>query len=112
MSKKRIIKIVLAVIMVIGAAFFLSYMLFYNPSYSYSEVYNKYYKNLKDIDLAKGLTTEQKLEDFEYLYNTLQKNYPFFEMGKEKQGLTGCLIKRSLKRRLEKQKIMLNFTMR
>ncbi|MGI1692261.1 S41 family peptidase [Thermoanaerobacter uzonensis] len=109
MSKKRIIKIVLAVIMVIGAAFFLSYMLFYNPSYSYSEVYNKYYKNLKDIDLAKGLTTEQKLEDFEYLYNTLQKNYPFFEMGKRKTGFDWLSHKEEFEKKIRETKNNVEF---
>ncbi|ERM90711.1 hypothetical protein O163_14485 [Caldanaerobacter subterraneus subsp. yonseiensis KB-1] len=109
MSKKRIIKIVLAVIMVIGAAFFLSYMIFYNPSYSYSEVYNKYYKNLKDIDLAKGLTTEQKLEDFEYLYNTLQKNYPFFEVGKRKTGFDWLSRKEEFEKRIRETKNNIEF---
>ncbi|AAM25495.1 C-terminal processing protease CtpA/Prc [Caldanaerobacter subterraneus subsp. tengcongensis MB4] len=109
MFRKRIIKIVLAVIMVIGAAFFLSYMIFYNPSYSYSEVYNKYYKNLKDIDLAKGLTAEQKLEDFEYLYNTLQKNFPFFEMGKRKTGFDWLSHKEEFEKRIRETKNNVEF---
>ncbi|KHO60906.1 peptidase S41 [Thermoanaerobacter sp. YS13] len=108
MSKKNI-KIVLAVIMVIGAAFFLSYMLFYNPSYSYSEVYNKYYKNLKDINLDKGLTAEQKLEDFEYLYNTLQKNYPFFEMGKRKTGFDWLSHKEEFEKKIRETKNNVEF---
>ena len=109
MSKKRIIKIVLAVIMVIGAAFFLSYMLFYNKSYSYAEAYNKYYKNLKDIELEKGLTTEQKLEDFEYLYNTLQKNYPFFEMGKRKTGFDWLSHKEEFEKKIRETKNNVEF---
>ncbi|MBE3579429.1 MAG: S41 family peptidase [Caldanaerobacter subterraneus] len=109
MSKKRIIKIVLAVIMAIGSAFFLGYILFYNPSYSYSEVYNKYYKSLKDIDLAKGLTTEQKLEDFEYLYNTLQKNYPFFEIGKRKTGFDWLSHKEEFEKRISETKNNVEF---
>ncbi|NNG68237.1 peptidase S41, partial [Caldanaerobacter subterraneus] len=109
MFRKRIIKIVLAVIIVTGAAFFLGYMLFYNPSYSYSEVYNKYYNNLKDIDLAKRLTAEQKLEDFEYLYNTLQKNYPFFEMGKRKTGFDWLSHKEEFEKRIRETKNNVEF---
>ncbi|WP_273702614.1 S41 family peptidase [Thermoanaerobacter sp. A7A] len=109
MSKKRIIKIVLAVIIVMGAAFFLSSVIFYNPSYSYSEVYNKYYKNLKDIHLAKGLTTEQKLEDFEYLYNALQKNYPFFEVGKRKTGVDWLSCKEEFEKRIRETKNNIEF---
>ncbi|MEQ2128493.1 S41 family peptidase [Caldanaerobacter subterraneus KAk] len=109
MSKKRIIKIVLAVIIVIGVAFFLSSVIFYNPSYSYSEVYNKYYKNLKDIDLAKGLTTEQKLEDFEYLYNILQKNYPFFEVGKRKTAFDWLSHKEEFEKRIRETKNNVEF---
>ncbi len=33
-----------------------------------------------------GLTVEQKVEDFEYLYNTLKENFPYFEMIKRKYG--------------------------
>lgn len=32
------------------------------------------------------LTTEQKLEDFDYLYNTLKENYPYFEVRKRMIG--------------------------
>lgn len=33
------------------------------------------------------LTTEQKLEDFEYMYNLLKDNYPFFEVNKRVHGI-------------------------
>ena len=33
------------------------------------------------------LTEEQKLEDFEYLYNTIVENYPFLEVNKRKYGV-------------------------
>ncbi len=33
------------------------------------------------------LTNEQKLEDFEYLYNTIVENYPFLEVNKRKYGV-------------------------
>lgn len=33
------------------------------------------------------LTTEEKLEDFEYMYNLLKDNYPFFEVNKRVNGI-------------------------
>ena len=47
------------------------------------------YKTYKYINLQKlintpinKLTEEQKLEDFEYLYNIIIENYPFLEVNK------------------------------
>lgn len=37
--------------------------------------------------LNNPLTTEQKLEDFEYMYNLLKENYPFFEVNKRLNGV-------------------------
>lgn len=34
----------------------------------------------------KELTSEEKLEDFRYLYATLEDSYPFFQIGKDKTG--------------------------
>ncbi len=34
-----------------------------------------------------GLTEEEKLEDFEYLYNIIASNYPFLEMNKRQHGV-------------------------
>ncbi len=33
------------------------------------------------------LTTREKLKDFEYLYNVLEENYPFFEVNKRLHGI-------------------------
>jgi len=35
----------------------------------------------------KQLTTEQKVKDFEFLYQTLKENYPYFGVGKRKTGI-------------------------
>lgn len=35
----------------------------------------------------KQLTTEQKVKDFEYLYNVLEENYPYFGVGERKTGI-------------------------
>ena len=32
------------------------------------------------VSLDRELTTEEKVEDFEYMYNTLEENYPFFKV--------------------------------
>lgn len=52
------------------------------------------YKTYKYINLQKlintpinKLTEEQKLEDFEYLYNIIIENYPFLEVNKRKYGI-------------------------
>lgn len=36
-----------------------------------------------------GLTNKQMLEDFDYLYQTLDENYPYFEVGKRMSGGSG-----------------------
>src|SRR5690554_1682467 len=33
------------------------------------------------------LTMEEKIEDFEYLYNLFKENYPFFEVNKRLNGI-------------------------
>ncbi|MGB9809568.1 MAG: S41 family peptidase, partial [Caldanaerobacter sp.] len=40
----------------------------------------------KNPDIEKPLTIEQKLEDFEYMYNILKDNFPFFEVKKRVLG--------------------------
>ncbi|WP_160687695.1 S41 family peptidase [Clostridium sp. C2-6-12] len=36
---------------------------------------------------TKQLTEKEKIEDFEYMYKTLQENYPFFEVNKRLNGI-------------------------
>jgi len=40
----------------------------------------------KDISIESPLMTQQKLEDFEYMYNILKENFPFFEVKKRLLG--------------------------
>ncbi|MGB9781064.1 MAG: S41 family peptidase [Caldanaerobacter sp.] len=40
----------------------------------------------KNPDIEKPLTIEQKLKDFEYMYNILKDNFPFFEVKKRVLG--------------------------
>ena len=41
---------------------------------------------IKDIEALQPLTTEEKLEDFEYLYKMVEENYPYLEVIKRKYG--------------------------
>lgn len=34
------------------------------------------------VDIGTPLTEEQKIEDFNYLYKTIEENYPFLETNK------------------------------
>jgi len=77
---KKIVNILVTVILIIGAIFIIKLMVSHN---AYNEPINI---TVKNNDLTKDLTVEQKLEDFEYLYNTLKEKYPFFEVEKRKIG--------------------------
>lgn len=46
------------------------------------------------------LTTEQKLEDFNYLYKTMAENYPFFEVKKRMLGYDWLADKKEFERRI------------
>lgn len=39
-----------------------------------------------NVSVMKELTEKQKLEDFEYLYDILRENYPYFQIEKERWG--------------------------
>ena len=44
---------------------------------------NNPYKNLsKDSSTPKQLSTKEKIDDFNYMYNILKENYPYFEVNK------------------------------
>lgn len=49
----------------------------------------------------KGLTTEEKIEDFEYLFTVLKENYPYFEMNKRVYGVDWLNNRTSYIQRLE-----------
>lgn len=44
-------------------------------------------ETIKKTDGLESLTTEEKLEDFEYLYNLFKENYPFLEANKRLYGI-------------------------
>ena len=51
--------------------------------YTIFKYISPYISELKPQKSITGqLTTEQKLEDFNYLYNTMEDNFPFFEVKK------------------------------
>ena len=50
------------------------------------------------------LTTREKLKDFEYLYDILEKNYPFFEVNKRQNGIDWLGNKRKYKRMIRNTK--------
>lgn len=54
-------------------------------------LYGLYWNPKADISVSKEvqsfpLTTEQKLEDFNYLYDTLESSFPYFEVKKRQFG--------------------------
>jgi C-terminal processing protease CtpA/Prc len=69
---KKIVKWFLIVILFLSVSIFLSIRILVTPD-----------KVVKQGEL-KDLTSEEKLEDFRYLYTTLKDSFPFFEIEKEK----------------------------
>ena len=55
------------------------------------------------------LTTEQKVADFNYLYNTMKDNFPFFEVKKRMINYDWLRKKMNLKNVSEIQKMIRNF---
>jgi len=79
MMKKRArvpLRILLVLVFVIVITSVLIYALLWNPKVDF--VVNQ---------TVFPLTTEQKLEDFEYLYRMLEQNYPYFEVKKRQLGM-------------------------
>ncbi|HHW58503.1 MAG TPA: peptidase S41 [Clostridia bacterium] len=74
---KKLIKIVLTIFTIITI---ISLALYYGIINSPVQVVTK------NLDIEKPLTIEQKLEDFEYMYNILKDNFPFFEVKKRVLG--------------------------
>lgn len=50
------------------------------------------------------LTRKQKLEDFEYMYNTLAENYPYFEINKRVNGIDWLSKKEEFEKEIEETK--------
>ena len=53
---------------------------------------------------ARNLTTEQKIEDFNYLYNTMKDNFPFFEVKKRMIGYDWLAQKNEFQNRIRNTK--------
>ncbi|HOL83688.1 MAG TPA: hypothetical protein PKZ62_00120 [Thermoclostridium caenicola] len=70
------LRILLVLVFVIVITSVLIYALLWNPKVDF--VVNQ---------TVFPLTTEQKLEDFEYLYRMLEQNYPYFEVKKRQLGM-------------------------
>lgn len=66
----RIAKLTIVVVLIIAIFAALCYGAFF------------YVKPLLSKAKTEQLSTKQKLEDFDYLYNTMKQNYPFFEVKK------------------------------
>ena len=54
--------------------------------------------------LEANLTTKEKLQDFEYLYDLLKKNYPFFEVNERLHGIDWLGNKRKYERLIRNTK--------
>ncbi|WDU82466.1 hypothetical protein [Caloramator sp. Dgby_cultured_2] len=55
------------------------------------------------------LSIDEKLEDFDYLYNVLKDNYPYLEVSKRKTGFDWLEKREEFKGTIAKTKTMLNF---
>ncbi|MDR7855326.1 S41 family peptidase [Tissierella sp.] len=54
--------------------------------------------------LEANLTTKEKLQDFEYLYDLLEKNYPFFKVNERLHGIDWLSNKRKYERLIRNTK--------
>lgn len=52
----------------------------------------------------KELTSQEKMEDFEYMYNILKENYPYFEVNKRVNGVDWLKNKEIYESRIENTK--------
>lgn len=74
---KKVLKIALIVVIVLGIALTGVYYAIFN---------SPVHVTTKNIGNEKPLTVEQKLEDFEYMYNIMKDNFPYFEVKKRTLG--------------------------
>lgn len=66
--------------------------------------------NPADPEQAKDqLTTEQKLEDFEYLYQIVKENFPFLKVNQRVSGIDWLANKAKYQKRIERTKDDLSF---
>lgn len=54
------------------------------------------------VSLDRELTTEEKIEDFEYMYKTLEENYPFFKVNERVNEVNWLANKDEYEKRIRK----------
>lgn len=55
-------------------------------------------------ELLKGMTTEERLEDFDYMYSILKENFPYFEVEKRKTGFDWLAGREDFRNRIKEVK--------
>ncbi|MGM8287182.1 S41 family peptidase [Clostridium perfringens] len=63
------------------------------------------------VDISTPLTEEQKIEDFNYLYNTIEENYPFLETNKRLNNVDWLSKKEEYLQRVKNTKSDIEFLM-
>lgn len=53
------------------------------------------------VAINRELTTEEKIEDFEYMYKTLEENYPFFKVNERVNGVNWLANKDEYEKRIK-----------
>lgn len=65
--------------------------------------------NSESNEQVNGLTTEQKLEDFEYLFSIISENYPFLNVNYRMNGVNWVSEKESFRTEVENTKNDIEF---
>lgn len=63
------------------------------------------------VDISTPLAEEQKIEDFNYLYNTIEENYPFLETNKRLNNVDWLSKKEEYLQRVKNTKSDIEFLM-
>lgn len=92
MSKRQKIRLITTVLAI--ALFIFALERIYNSR-------DEFHVTAKDASyygiIEANLTTKEKLQDFEYLYDDLEKNYPFFKVNERLYGIDWLSNKRKYK---------------
>lgn len=84
----KTLKIIIIVLLILALTFAFWFGIY--------ELVKPYVSNI----IVTQLTTEQKLEDLNYLYETMKENYPFFEVKKRMLGYDWLADKKEFERRI------------
>lgn len=99
MSKKQTRKLVATILLVILAIFALERIYNSRSEFNVKAEEASYY----DV-IEVGMTTKEKLQDFEYMYDILKENYPFFEVNKRLHNVDWLGNKSKYKRLIKNTK--------